>query len=98
MLRLKKAGDALRNQNQLLEEKVQQRTQEIQHAYLAAVASLGRAADYRDDETGAHVRRISYYSRHLAGFMGMDEDFCETLFHASPLHDIGNWHPRCCTI
>jgi len=89
MLRLKKAADQLKNQNERLEKTVEERTRQLQHSYLAAVEALGKAADYRDDETGAHVRRISYYSNELAQFMGQDKSFCNTIFYASPLHDIG---------
>jgi len=48
-----------------------------------------RAAEYRDDETGAHVRRISYYAEHLAAVMGKADEFCELIFNASPMHDLG---------
>ena len=89
MLRLKKASDQLKNQNETLEKTVTERTRQLNDSYLAAVEALGKAADYRDDETGAHVRRISYYSNDLAHLMGQDKSFCNTIFYASPLHDIG---------
>jgi len=89
MLRLKKASDQLKNQNDILEKTVEKRTKQLKYSYLAAVEALGKAADYRDDETGAHVRRISYYSNELAHLMGQDKLFCNTIFYASPLHDIG---------
>jgi len=89
MLRLKKASDQLKKQNDILEKKVEKRTKQLNTSYLAAVDALGKAADYRDDETGAHVRRISYYSNELAHLMGQDKSFCNTIFYASPLHDIG---------
>jgi len=89
MLRLKKASGQLRDQNKTLEKKVRARTKQLNISYLDTVEALGRAADFRDDETGAHVRRISYYSRELAQFMGRDKSYCTTIFYASPLHDIG---------
>jgi len=89
MLRLKKASDQLRNQNEMLEGKVRERTKELKDGFLSMLEALGKAADYRDDETGAHVRRISYYSHALARHMGQSQDFCEMIFRASPLHDIG---------
>ena len=46
-------------------------------------------AEYRDDDTGAHVRRISYYCRELAGHLGMDAEFRDRIFHASTMHDVG---------
>jgi putative two-component system response regulator len=50
---------------------------------------LTRAAEYKDEDTGAHVRRISYYSRELARRLGLNEDFVDKIFFASPMHDIG---------
>ncbi|TLS65651.1 response regulator [Mariprofundus erugo] len=89
MLRLKRSADHLKNHNEQLEAEVCKRTADLQQSFMATLDSLGRAADFRDDETGAHVRRISYYSRELARELGMDDDYCEQIFHASPLHDIG---------
>jgi len=72
-----------------LEHKVTERTKSLTGSYHETLRTMTRAAEYRDDNTGAHVRRISIYSRELAAAMGMDTDFCEQIFHASPLHDIG---------
>ena len=89
MLRLKKASDALQNQNKTLEEKVQSRTKDLNQSFMETISILGRAVDYRDDETGAHVRRISYYTHVLSKEMGEDDSFCNTIFYASTLHDVG---------
>jgi putative two-component system response regulator len=50
---------------------------------------MTRAAEYKDEDTGAHVKRISYYSRELARMLGLDEEFVDKIFFASPMHDIG---------
>jgi putative two-component system response regulator len=50
---------------------------------------MTRAAEHKDEDTGAHVRRISVYCRDLAQVMGMDQDFVDSIFIASPMHDIG---------
>lgn len=50
---------------------------------------LGRAAEFRDQETGFHTRRISELSRQLANLAGLSDEQCETLRFASPLHDVG---------
>ena len=50
---------------------------------------MTRAAEYKDDDTSAHVQRISYYSRELARMLGLDEAFVDKIFFASPMHDIG---------
>ena len=89
MLQLKKMGDLLKEQNTALEDIVNQRTEQLENSFLATIEGLSKAAEYRDDETGSHVRRISYYSSALAKEMGMDSTYCRTIFHASPMHDVG---------
>ncbi len=89
LLRLKQAGDILKEHKQILETQVAKRTEELQTSFVEAIYTLMRAAEYRDDETGAHVKRISYYTKALAEALGMDETFRETIFYASSMHDIG---------
>jgi len=89
LLRLKITQDMLQAQNDYLEQRVKDRTRELNLSYLATVEALGNAADYRDDETGAHVRRISHYAHALAKCMGKSDKYCKILYYASPLHDIG---------
>jgi len=62
---------------------------ELQRSFVESIYMLMRAAEFRDDETGAHVKRISQYSKMLAEHMGMDELFCDNIYYASALHDIG---------
>ena len=57
--------------------------------YIDTVYRLTLASEYKDEETGAHIKRISYYTRELSQQMGMDGDFCDSIFYASPMHDIG---------
>tara|TARA_R110002111_G_scaffold44689_4_gene81319 strand:+ start:253 stop:1311 length:1059 start_codon:yes stop_codon:yes gene_type:complete len=89
LLRLKLANDTLANLNKKLDEKVSERTNELQLATEESIYMLMRAAEYRDDETGQHVKRISYYCKYLAKSLGMDKTFCDTIFLASPMHDAG---------
>jgi len=89
LLRLKLANDILKNHNVVLEEEVRQRSKDLLNSFEEALYMLMRAAEHRDDETGAHVRRISYYTKSLAASLGMDWQYCETIFLASPMHDIG---------
>lgn len=79
----------LHQQNNLLEEKVRQRTLDLRESQLEIVRRLGLAAEYRDNETGAHIMRMSQYSTKLAQAYGLPEDDCELLLNASPMHDIG---------
>lgn len=89
LLRLKLANDILKNHNAVLEEEVERRSKELLHSFEESLYVLMRAAEYRDDETGAHIRRISYYTKHLSVALGMDVDFCDIIFFASSMHDIG---------
>jgi len=89
LLRLKQAGDILKKHKQMLETEVAERTRELHTSFVEAIYTLMRAAEYRDDETGAHVKRISYYTVALAEILGMDARFCDTIHYASPMHDIG---------
>lgn len=73
----------------LLESEVKARTHEISETQLEIVRRLGRAGEYRDNETGAHVIRMSKVAEILARGMGLDERTCERILHASPMHDVG---------
>jgi putative two-component system response regulator len=80
---------ALQQANDQLEKRVRERTLELQKSYLDTIFTLTRAAEHKDQDTGHHVQRISYYSRELATRLGMGEAFIEQIFFASPMHDIG---------
>jgi len=80
---------ALRDYSGDLEHKVLERTARLTGSYHETLRTMTRAAEYRDDNTGAHVRRISFYSRELSERLGLDGEFCDRIFHASPMHDIG---------
>jgi len=79
----------LHNYNEVLEQRVRERTADLQESYLETIFTMTRAAEHKDEDTGAHVKRISYYSRELARMLGMDETFIDSIFFASPMHDIG---------
>ncbi|WP_334018355.1 response regulator [Alteromonas sp. S015] len=62
---------------------------ELLESRLQVVQRLGRAAEYKDNETGMHVMRMSHYSRELALAYGLTDKQAEILLHAAPMHDIG---------
>ncbi|MEW9796622.1 response regulator [Alteromonas sp. CYL-A6] len=62
---------------------------ELKRTRLQVVQRLGRASEYKDNETGMHVLRMSHYSRILALGYGFSEEQAEILLHAAPMHDIG---------
>jgi putative two-component system response regulator len=65
------------------------RMEELRASRLAIVQRLGLAAEYKDNETGLHVIRMSHYARLLAMAAGLDDDAVDNLFVAAPMHDIG---------
>ncbi|WP_107877291.1 two-component system response regulator [Pseudoduganella sp. UC29_71] len=65
------------------------RLDELKASRLEIVQRLGLAAEYKDNETGLHVIRMSHYTRLLAIACGLDEDDVDDLFNAAPMHDIG---------
>ncbi len=79
----------LRDQNALLEAVVQQRTNELRLSRLDLVRRLSRASEYRDNETGAHIMRMSHAAVLLARRIGWSPHDCDLLLNAAPLHDVG---------
>lgn len=79
----------LYDQSRILEARVKERTAELECSQLEIIRRLGRAAEFRDNETGFHVIRMSYYSRVIAEAIGLDEIECDRIFKAAPMHDVG---------
>jgi putative two-component system response regulator len=80
---------ALADQRRSLENEVLTRTKELKRSRLEIIRRLGRAAGYRDDDSGMSIIRVSHYAAMLGRAIGLDEETVDTLFHAAPLHDIG---------
>jgi len=65
------------------------RADELKKSQLEIIHRLGRAAEYKDNETGLHVIRMSHYSKLLAIAAGFSEHAADRLFQAAPMHDVG---------
>lgn len=89
MLEVRLLHKQARNQNKILDQKVRDRTRELNETRLEVIRRLGRAAEYRDNETGFHIIRMSKFTQLIALKAGMDEGQAELLLNASPMHDIG---------
>lgn len=63
--------------------------EELKRTRLQVIESLGRAAEYKDNETGMHVKRMSHYAQLIALAAGLPATWAEELLHAAPMHDIG---------
>ncbi len=96
-LELKLARECLKNQNVVLEEKVRERTKDLVLTQDVTIFSLAVLAEYRDPETGGHIKRTQNYMKALAkklqknkNFIGiLDDQTIELLYKSAPLHDIG---------
>jgi putative two-component system response regulator len=78
----------LENQTHLtaLEERVEERTRELARSRSETIRRLSRAVEFRDEQTGGHIERMSRYCELLARKVGLD---AETILIASPMHDAG---------
>lgn len=86
----------IENQKEGLQEQVKERTLKLETALKLAKETeyeisirLGRASEFRDLETGGHIKRMSHYSKLLAQLHGLSKEECELILYAAPLHDIG---------
>ncbi|MDQ3812700.1 MAG: response regulator [Armatimonadota bacterium] len=93
----------LQNQNVILEERVHERTQDLEKAQREILAQmeqleeaqtemlgrLAQASEWRDDETGEHTQRVATIAMLLAQGLGLPEDQVDLIRRTAPLHDLG---------
>ncbi|MBI4823901.1 MAG: response regulator [Nitrospirae bacterium] len=103
LLGVKEFEDFLKGHNELLEQEVKRRTEELKstldelgaskerlrESYLDTIYRLTVVAEYKDEETAGHIKRTGYYCEHIAKNLGWSLEDAETIFYASPMHDIG---------
>jgi putative two-component system response regulator len=103
LLRMKKAQDELKASRDMLEVKVQGRTTELRNAlsemadarrntyeaHLETIERLAVAAEYKDEDTAAHILRIAAYSRHMGLLLGISSSDADNLYYGSLMHDVG---------
>ncbi len=96
-LELKTSRDFLKLQNEILEEKVIKRTQQMEELQDVTMVAMGALAESRDPETGNHIRRTQRYIKLLATHLKnhprfqnyLTPEIITILYKSSPLHDIG---------
>lgn len=96
-LALKDAREQLTKQNLILEQRVAERTQQMEELQDVAMVSMGALAESRDPETGNHIRRTQYYVKLIAEELRKLDKFKDfltpqnitMLYKSAPLHDIG---------
>jgi response regulator RpfG family c-di-GMP phosphodiesterase len=103
LLQLKEYQNIVNNRAAHLESEVRAATEELRAANREIRSAneevmmreretlllLGRASETKDPETGAHIERVSHYSRLIGKELGLANEECERLFYTAPLHDIG---------
>lgn len=80
---------ALANQQKELDIQVKEKTKELNKSREDLVKRLGLAAEYKDNETGLHVIRMSKYAKLIALEYGLKEKEAELIELAAPMHDLG---------
>ena len=89
LLKVKKYQDVLEDHSRILERQVEERTKKLREALIDTVQRLTLAAEYRDEDTYVHVKRISYYTEVIAKEMDIPSQDADVMFYAAPMHDIG---------
>lgn len=79
----------LHEQNQNLEVRVASRTRELEEARVEILQRLSDAAEFRDDDTGQHTKRVATLSVALGRALGLELEKLELIRWAAPLHDVG---------
>ena len=87
--KLRYQNELLEDQKLLLEHRVRARTRDLEAARLEILTRLARAAEYRDDVTGEHTRRVGRTSAALGRELGLDDETIQMLRLGAPLHDVG---------
>jgi response regulator RpfG family c-di-GMP phosphodiesterase len=70
-------------------ETINKRNAELEQTRQEIIERLGRAAEYRDNETGMHVIRMSHFSEALAKKSNLSKEESDLILQASPMHDVG---------
>ena len=96
LLKIKAYNDLRSNYQKELESEVNKRTEELKHASdrlklasLDTIYRLSVASEYKDQDTGAHIKRMSHYCAAVACRLGLDKNTVTAILHAAPMHDIG---------
>jgi len=85
-----KTNLALYDQSRELERKVKERTKELKESRLSIIRQLGRASEFKDNDTGSHIVRMSHYTRLICeSIVGGSTEWSDLMFQAAPMHDVG---------
>ena len=79
----------LKTHNDTLEQLVSERTRQLEQSQVEMLVRLARTAEYRDDQSGEHVWRVSQLASQIGAEMGLDRHRVDMLLRAARLHDVG---------
>lgn len=89
LLKVKKYQNFLEDHSRILEMQVEERTKQLREALIDTVQRLTLAAEYRDEDTYVHVKRISYYTEIIVKNLDISPQEAEVMYYSAPMHDIG---------
>lgn len=89
LLETRRCHQLLKRENESLEQKVAERTNDLHRAKVEILQRLAMASEFRDDCTGEHTQRVGQLCERMARVMGLSKRQVELIGAAAPLHDIG---------
>lgn len=89
LLQLRKQQVIIKDRARWLEQEITKKTNELEHREKETLLRLAKAGEFRDEETGDHVIRMSDYACLIAQSLDLDQNQCEVIRLAAPMHDIG---------
>jgi two-component system, response regulator RpfG len=89
LLTMRRQQIVIKDRARLLEQQVGEAVRDIRLREVETIFRLGKAGEYRDEETGNHIIRMAKYSRLIAEGLKLSEDECDMIEMAAPMHDIG---------
>jgi two-component system, response regulator RpfG len=89
LLTMRRQQIVIKDRARLLEQQVGEAVRDIRLREVETLFRLGKAGEYRDEDTGNHIIRMAKFSRLIADDLHLSEEECDVIEMASPMHDIG---------
>jgi putative two-component system response regulator len=89
MLKLKERDEFLNSSLDVMASNLHEKLRMLEHTQVEVIIRLGKASEFRDDETGRHIERIADYVNLLMDELGVNRDFRMMMRYACPMHDVG---------
>jgi putative two-component system response regulator len=89
LVKVKAYNDHLLHHQEALRAREARAIEEAKEAHLDTIYRLSRAAEYRDEDTAAHIQRIGRYAQAVARCLSLEAATIETIGYAAPMHDVG---------